>query len=263
MTPEELQGILGPQTQQIAQQNTAAGLSTSARLAQANTDAVRKIKNELNARGLLNSGETGFQLGREQQSYGQAQFDARSKLLDYLNQYQGGWLAAQQGNAQSLAQAASQAADRQYSLNQGSAGSSANFDHFDTDGSAIYKDSAGNLYTSDGQKYTGPKAPTTGPAAPGGTHYENPVANIPGNPYQAAEAPGTGNQYGSLDPGLAAALLAGGGGASGSGFSPASYTPPPAAPSAPQAPAPPPEVYYNPVTQTVQLVRPNSGNWMV
>ena len=199
LSQADLQGVAGPDVQRLAQENTNAGLSTEARLSQANQDALRQITATLNARGMLNSGETGFQFDRQNTGNRQAESDATQKLLDYLNQYQQGYASAQAQRAQALASAYSSAADRQYANNQGSAGTSANWAYTDANGNAVYTDANGNAYNADGSRYTGPGRP-------------NPVAAIPGNPYGAAPAPGAGNLYGSLDPGIASFLVNGGSG---------------------------------------------------
>lgn len=122
MSQADIQNALGPDAQKIAQENTAAGLSTVARLDQANTKANRQIIQDLNKRGILNSGETPYQLDQENLSYRQAQQDAYQKFLGYLQQYQQGYLTAQQQRAAALAQAYSAAADRQYGLYSGGGG---------------------------------------------------------------------------------------------------------------------------------------------
>jgi hypothetical protein len=70
--------------------------STEARLSQTHTDALRSIMNSLAASGMLHSGEAGFQLNRENTNYGQGQYDATQKLLDYLSQVQSAFLTSQQ-----------------------------------------------------------------------------------------------------------------------------------------------------------------------
>ena len=57
----------------------------------------------LAAKGLLQSGDLGFQLNREQQQYGQAQYDANQQLLDYINSYQQGYLQAERARQAQLA----------------------------------------------------------------------------------------------------------------------------------------------------------------
>ena len=166
MTQADLQNLLGPDVQKLAQENTDAGLSTEARLKQANADAIANIKASLNKRGILNSGEAGYQLDRQNTGYRQAESDATQKLLDYLGQYQQGYASAQAQRAQGLASAYSSAADRQYNTNQGSAGVTATFDHVDPSGAAVYKGPDGSLYNSDGSPYAAPQAPTPPPPAP-------------------------------------------------------------------------------------------------
>ncbi len=97
-------------TLQLARENTSAGLSVLARLNAAHTDAVRNIRNSLAARGILQSGETGFQTGREQTASLQAQYDARAKVLDYLAGVQAAFAQAEQQRQWALAQAAMSAA---------------------------------------------------------------------------------------------------------------------------------------------------------
>lgn len=158
MTQADIQNALGPDAQKLAQENTDAGLSTTARLDQANQKATHQILANLNKRGMLNSGETGYQLDQQNLGYRQAQSDAYSKFLGYLQQYQQGYLTAQQQRSGQLASAYSSAADRQYNLNSGFRGAQA----FETaPGSGIFKDASGNLYNHDGSPY---KAPA--PAAP-------------------------------------------------------------------------------------------------
>lgn len=118
MSQADIQNYLGTDAQKIAQENTDAGTSTVARLDQANQNATRQILANLNKRGLLNSGETGYALDQQNLGYRQAQQDAYSKFLGYLQQYQQGYLAAQQQRATALANAVNAAADRQYQINQ-------------------------------------------------------------------------------------------------------------------------------------------------
>lgn len=162
MSQSDLQDALGPNIQKLAQENTDAGLSTEARLSQANQDALRQIKNTLNARGLLNSGEAGYQLDRQNLGYRQAESDARSKLLDYISQYQQGYLQGQQQRNAQLAQAYSDAANRQFQYNQGTPGGTATFAFTDASGAPVYRAADGSLYNASGQPYT---APSVGNAA--------------------------------------------------------------------------------------------------
>lgn len=86
------------QTKKLAAANTDAGLSTLARLDEANTQAIRGITNTLAARGIFRSGETGYQMGQEQKDYSRAQYDSAQKLLDYLSGVQSAFVQAQRAN---------------------------------------------------------------------------------------------------------------------------------------------------------------------
>lgn len=108
----DLSGSLSDLIGQLAGQNTAAGLSTTARINKAHDDAVAASKANLTARGLLSSGETGYQLGQQDLSYRQSQSDAVRALLDGLSGLQNSYLSAEAQRKASLAQAASDAAGR-------------------------------------------------------------------------------------------------------------------------------------------------------
>ena len=169
MTQADLQNALGPDVQKLAQENTNAGLSTVSRLDKANQDATRNIIANLNKRGILHSGEAGYELDQQNLGYRQAQSDAYQKFLGYLQQYQQGYLAAQQKNASDLAGAYNSAADRQYNLNQGSPGVTAPYAFTNSEGTAVYRAPDGTLYSSpDGQTavpYQQPQAPNSAVAA--------------------------------------------------------------------------------------------------
>jgi hypothetical protein len=157
MSQADLQSALGPDVQKLTDENTASGLSTTARLDKANTDSIRQAINALNARGMLNTGETAHQLDNLNLGYRQAQSDAYTKLLGALQGYQGNYADAQQKNALQLAQAYSDAAGRQYTQNQGTSGSKAIFDHVDSAGHAVYRGPDGNFYNADGSAWTAPQ----------------------------------------------------------------------------------------------------------
>lgn len=98
--------------QQLAQQNTAAGLSTVGRLRQAYDENIRALQDSLAARGLLSSGETGYQLGKQNTQYQRSGYDALQQLLDLLAGYQGSYLTNDQSLRAQLAAAAQAAAGR-------------------------------------------------------------------------------------------------------------------------------------------------------
>ena len=97
-------------TRSLAEKNTSSKLSTVARLNEAHSDAIEGIRNALAARGILSSGETGYQLGREDTAYGRSQSDARNQLLDYVAGLQSAFDEAERQQQWALAQAAMGAA---------------------------------------------------------------------------------------------------------------------------------------------------------
>lgn len=110
LSQADLANVFGSDTAPLAEGNTKAGTSTVARLNETHQDAVRQITNALASRGLLHSGETGFQQGREDLNYTRGQYDARNKLLDYLSGLQSGYASAKQQAAMAAAQARMNAA---------------------------------------------------------------------------------------------------------------------------------------------------------
>lgn len=108
----DLSGSMTDLVRGLAGENTASGLSTTARINKAHTDAVDAVKSALTARGLLSSGETGYQLGEENNSYQQAGYDALQQLIDLLSGGNRSFLDAEAQRRSTLAQAASDAAGR-------------------------------------------------------------------------------------------------------------------------------------------------------
>lgn len=168
--PGDINSIIDPATRALADSNTQAGLSTQFRLDQQHQDAVRNITNALAAKGSLHSGEAGFQLGRENQAYGQAEYDATQKLLDYLAGVNAAYASNQQQRAVALGQGASEAADRQAALpqNQPRAQQPAMFNRYDAAGKAVYVSADGQEWNVDGTAYTAPAAaaPASAPVNP-------------------------------------------------------------------------------------------------
>lgn len=104
--------ILDPTTRSLAEQNTQAGLSILARLADAAKTAQRRTLNSLGARGAFRSGETGFQLGELTKSQNIAQYDARNNLADYIAGVQAAWVQSERQRLALLAQQQQDARDR-------------------------------------------------------------------------------------------------------------------------------------------------------
>lgn len=107
---------VSPETQAAAEALNKAGLSTFAQNQQHSQDAFRGITNALAGNGILDSGETGFQYGRQNQADAQTRYGSINSLLDYLNGAQQGYLAHQATRNQSLLDAGQKAADRAASL---------------------------------------------------------------------------------------------------------------------------------------------------
>lgn len=108
----DIGGDITDTTRQLANDNTAAGLSTTARLKQASDDVVKQVKDQLTARGLLSSGETGYQLNRSDLASRQASQDALQQLLDLLAGAHNSYLSNENARLAALASAASAAAGR-------------------------------------------------------------------------------------------------------------------------------------------------------
>lgn len=162
LSQSDLQGILGDKTGQLAQENTQAGTSILARLNADNQKTIQSIKNTLAARGLYRSGETGYQLGQQNQNYTNSQYGANKSLLESLANAQGQYVNSEQQRQIALAQAASDAANRAYQNYQGSpgtpatAGVTASYVGPDTHGNYVYQTPDGSLYGGDGNPYSGP-----------------------------------------------------------------------------------------------------------
>ena len=69
----------------MASQNTQAGLSQTARMQKEHADNQRRIQDLLASRGMLQSGETGYQIGEEALTHKQTQYGALRALLDYVS----------------------------------------------------------------------------------------------------------------------------------------------------------------------------------
>lgn len=105
-------GAVDQTTRDLAQQNTAAGLSTYAKLGQAHTLADQASVASEAARGLLHSGAYGQHAAENLLNYNQGQDTATQQLLDYLNGIYSGYLGQQQTLQGSAASAQSDALTR-------------------------------------------------------------------------------------------------------------------------------------------------------
>jgi len=88
---------LPDETAGLVRAGNEAGTSVLAQLGYHHGQNVQSIPAALAGRGFYRSGETGYSLGQEDKGYGQQQYDARSKTLDYLNGLYQNYLNAQFG----------------------------------------------------------------------------------------------------------------------------------------------------------------------
>jgi hypothetical protein len=100
---------LDPTDAAAAQQNYLAGNADLARIDKGHKDRRTAIINQLAARGILGSGELGYSQGEEDLQYGQQTYDARNKVLDYLNQVNQSYLDRKSSLRQATLQALQQA----------------------------------------------------------------------------------------------------------------------------------------------------------
>lgn len=103
---------------QLAQQNTDAGLSTIAQIQHSADLARRNSINDLAARGMLQSGETGYQLGELGLQRSQAEYGATQSLLDYLRGVQAALTQSGFQTQAGMGQAALDATQRVSAQNQ-------------------------------------------------------------------------------------------------------------------------------------------------
>lgn len=155
-------GAVDSQTAGVAANNP---YSTQANLLNAHNQAITQLKHALAARHALQSGELGYQLGQENKSYGQAQYDATQKLLDYISGVQAAYAQAEQQRAMQEAQGRNDAARFQSGLpqNQGKPDQTATLDEGLSKqyGKPVYRGPDGKLYNQDGSPFTPPSAETS------------------------------------------------------------------------------------------------------
>lgn len=183
--------VLGPDTAQLAQGNE---FSTQANLGHAHIQAVQNIRKALASRGLLRSGETGYQLGEENRQYGQAQYDSTQKLLDYLAGAQQAYAEAEKQRTAQTTQAREAATTRQIGLNPATGSQEAKLDAglSAQAGEPIYVGANGKKYRADQTIY---EPPAPAPARPPQT------GAIPG-PIQPDAQPATISAGGPLPGGI-------------------------------------------------------------
>ena len=126
--------------------------STIAQLQRQHEQNTRAQKNQLAARGILQSGELGYQLGEENNNYLGSQYEARQQLLDFISGVQSAFAQAEQNRQQQLLGAGQQAYQNQLALPQNTptdpfkAKLASQYAH-----GSYYKGADGKLYNQQGQ----------------------------------------------------------------------------------------------------------------
>jgi hypothetical protein len=144
-------------TQTLADQNP---FSTLKQLQQSYQDQQDAAKNQLAGRGILNSGETGYQLGRLGQQQGLDQYNATNSLLGNIGTLNDQYVAGRNAAAQALAQGSLTA--EQTAAANGSTGTTATWDP----ATGLYRDPSGNYWNPDGTPGTPHSAPSPSAPAP-------------------------------------------------------------------------------------------------
>lgn len=109
-----LKGALNQQTIDLARKNTAEGLSVKARMDKANAEQNRRIPALLAGRGMLRTGQTGFDLGEQAQNYKIQGFDTLNELLGNTENVVASFLNAERERQRALAAAEMEAAGAAY-----------------------------------------------------------------------------------------------------------------------------------------------------
>jgi hypothetical protein len=118
----DIEADITPEVRSLAEQATTSGISTRARIDEARKDAARQLTGYLVGKGLLRSGETGFQQNRQQTEYTRANYDATQQLLDFLGGAQSSYTQAEQARKMAEQQAAMSALQGWLSMNPNSGG---------------------------------------------------------------------------------------------------------------------------------------------
>lgn len=100
---------LDPQTKAMIQQNYVSGNAQLARLDTNHKLGLKSVIDQLAGRGLLRSGETGYQQGQQDTLYGHNVYDARNALLSHLSDQYQQYLQQRQQLQSSVVQAAQNA----------------------------------------------------------------------------------------------------------------------------------------------------------
>lgn len=147
---------IDPLTGQLAQQSTQEGLSTVAQLNKSNQDTLRNIVNQLGARGIFHSGETGYQVGEQALAFKQNQFSARQQLIDYLSGFQQGFAQREAERQRLLSEATANAQARLQSLPQNQVIPERNIQAGFDPRTGLYYDRTGQAYNAQGEPVATP-----------------------------------------------------------------------------------------------------------
>lgn len=142
------------ETRTLAEQNTAEGLSTVARLNREYERVNQNIMDALAARGALRSGATGVALQDLQQDRKVAGSDAQSQLMDYIAGLSRGYVDAERQRAMQLSQEQQAAAGRIDPSRL--AGTPARSARLADPVNGIYVDDQGNYYDVNGNPIAAP-----------------------------------------------------------------------------------------------------------
>lgn len=163
-------------TSQLASQNP---FSVLAQLAQQYSTAQDTTKNQLAARGILSSGETGYQLGNLGQANAQQNYNVTNALLGNIGSYNAQYLAGQQAAANQLSQGAFTAESNAAAGAPSGPTITANYDP----STGLYKDVNSSFYDVNGN-------PVAMPPASGGAYSGSGSGGVSAAPSTAALAPG-------------------------------------------------------------------------
>lgn len=97
-----LNADIDPATRALAAQNTTSGLSLTAQLEDQHKQNQLALEDQLAARGILSSGQTGFETGRESLRHTGAKNSAVQELLQFILGQYGGFAEAETGRATAL-----------------------------------------------------------------------------------------------------------------------------------------------------------------
>ena len=133
---------IDPHTGDLARQNTGSGLSTTARLAEGQRQAILSLRNWLAARGALGSGDNAYRTNIQDTLYAGQSSDALNSVLASIGGYQSNYNTAQQNDQSELDAARTTAWQFEAGLPQNQ-GFQLTYDAKH----GVYRDASGNTYT--------------------------------------------------------------------------------------------------------------------